>query len=131
MYRVATNVITDHFRQLSSEHKKLTEAAHEPRTEESVVFAHEPDEIELTQCVRPFISCLPEAYEQALSLTEIDGLTQAQAAEKLGISLSGLKSRVQRGREKLKKEFVNCCRIELDRRGRVIDVESKTPVCGC
>jgi RNA polymerase sigma-70 factor, ECF subfamily len=54
-------------------------------------------------------------------LTEFDGLTQQQLADRLGISLSGAKSRVQRGREQLKQMLHECCTFEFDRRGKVID----------
>ncbi len=43
-----------------------------------------------------------EKDRQALVLTEYQGLTQ-EAAEILGLSLSGTKSRVQRAKRKLKK----------------------------
>lgn len=44
-------------------------------------------------------------------------------AERLGISLSGAKSRVQRGRGQLKKELLKCCRFDLDRHGNVVNCD--------
>ena len=67
------------------------------------------------------IRTLPARYAEALLLTDIDGLTQAAAAERLGLSLSGMKSRVQRGRRLLKQTLLRCCAVELDRRGGVVD----------
>jgi RNA polymerase sigma-70 factor, ECF subfamily len=64
---------------------------------------------------------LPEPYRQALLLTEYQGLNQKQMAERLGISVSGAKSRVQRAREKLRDMLLNCCHFEFDRRGRIVD----------
>ena len=64
---------------------------------------------------------LPEPYREALVLTELDGLTQADAATRLGLSTSGMKSRVQRGRGQLRDLLLGCCEIELDRRNRVTD----------
>ena len=53
----------------------------------------------------------------------------------LGISLSAMKSRVQRGREQLREAFEDCCRIALDARGRVVACEprpdGKLPDCSC
>lgn len=72
---------------------------------------------------------LPEKYREALHLTEIQGLTQKELAERLNISLSGAKSRVQRAREKLKGVLLECCHVEVDRRGKVMDWESKEPDC--
>lgn len=56
---------------------------------------------------------------EALLLTEVEGLTQRELADRLGLSLSGAKSRVQRARKKLKQAFVECCHVELDRLGGV------------
>jgi RNA polymerase sigma-70 factor (ECF subfamily) len=59
---------------------------------------------------------LPEPYSQALILTEYEGLSQKEMAERLGISFSGAKSRVQRARRKLRDLLLQCCHFELDRR---------------
>ena len=70
-----------------------------------------------------FVSMLPSPYREALTLTELEGLSQREAAEMLGISTSGMKSRVQRGRAKLRQALEDCCHIALDARGRVTDFE--------
>jgi RNA polymerase sigma-70 factor (ECF subfamily) len=44
-----------------------------------------------------------------------------ELAKRLGISVSGAKSRVQRGRQQLKEMLLECCEFEFDRRGRVYD----------
>jgi RNA polymerase sigma-70 factor (ECF subfamily) len=64
-----------------------------------------------------------------LELTDVQGLTQKELAERLNLSLSGAKSRVQRAREKLKGVLTECCHIEVDRRGRVVDWESRQQDC--
>ncbi len=79
----------------------------------------EPELEELMAAFRRMIYSLPEPYREALLLTEFDGLTQQQLAEHVGISLSGAKSRVQRGREQLKTMLEECCSFEFDRRGTV------------
>ncbi len=78
------------------------------------------------------IAQLPSPYREALTLTELQGMTQSEAAEVLGISLSGAKSRVQRGREKLREILENSCKIALDVRGGVIECEPRQPGnCSC
>ena len=79
---------------------------------------------EVAACLIPFIRALPPAYGEALMLTDIGGLPQAEAARRLGLSVSGLKSRVQRGRAKLKQALLRCCAIETDRWGTVLDYRS-------
>jgi RNA polymerase sigma-70 factor (ECF subfamily) len=76
---------------------------------------------ELTECVALFVSRLPSPYREAVILTELEGLSQRDAAQLLGVSLSGLKSRVQRGRQKMRVMFEECCELSLDCRGRVIE----------
>jgi RNA polymerase sigma-70 factor (ECF subfamily) len=66
------------------------------------------------------IGLLPETIGDALRMYEIEGLSQAEIANRLGISLSGAKSRVQRGRRRLDELLRDSCRFELDRRGNVI-----------
>lgn len=78
-------------------------------------------EEELAPCLTPMIGRLAEPYRTAIELTSIQGLTQAEAAKQTGISLSGMKSRVQRGREQLRQMLVRCCEIEVDVRGGVSD----------
>ncbi|HLZ55439.1 MAG TPA: sigma factor-like helix-turn-helix DNA-binding protein, partial [Ktedonosporobacter sp.] len=70
----------------------------------------------------------PDQDRQALVLTEYQGLTQKELGERLGLSFSGAKSRVQRAREKLKQELLACCHFELDRRGHILDYQ---PRCDC
>jgi RNA polymerase sigma-70 factor (ECF subfamily) len=72
-----------------------------------------------------FVAMLPSPYREALTLTELEGLTQKDAARMLGISVSGLKSRVQRGRRQLRSALEACCRIALDARGRVVGCEPR------
>src|SRR5260221_14706069 len=83
---------------------------------------------ELIPCIQEMIDDLPVDYRQALLLTEYEGLTQRELAERLGLSLSGAKSRVQRAREKLKAMLLDCCHFEFDRLGKIIDYQ---PRCAC
>jgi RNA polymerase sigma-70 factor, ECF subfamily len=85
-----------------------------------------PDlQLGLGECVALFVARLPSPYREAITLTELQGLTQKEAAEMLGTSLSGMKSRVQRGREKIREMFEECCDISVDCRGRVVDCEAR------
>ena len=75
------------------------------------------------------IESLPEHYREALMLSEIDGLTQKEVAERLSLSVSGAKSRVQRGRAMVKDMLFDCCKFEFDHRGNVMDYERKDNCC--
>lgn len=81
---------------------------------------------ELGECVALFVARLPSPYREAITLTELQGLGQREAAEMLGVTLSGMKSRVQRARLKLRDMFEECCEIAVDCRGRVVECEARS-----
>jgi RNA polymerase sigma-70 factor (ECF subfamily) len=65
-----------------------------------------------------------------LELSDLDGLTQADAARLEGVSLSGMKSRVLRGRRRLAELLSRCCELTLDTRG--VPMGYNPPAkCGC
>jgi RNA polymerase sigma-70 factor (ECF subfamily) len=118
LHRVARNVIVDHHRRAGRREVRHDAFAAEWRDD-----ADERDDAfaSLAIFVRAFVGMLPAPYREALTLTEIDGLTMREAAEREQVSISGMKSRVQRGRRLLRELFEACCEIALDARGRVVD----------
>ncbi|MDD5307440.1 MAG: RNA polymerase sigma factor SigZ [Deltaproteobacteria bacterium] len=124
VYQIARSAIVDH-RRVSAKHR-VTDG---DVAEEKAPEVDEDDraaERELASCIAPFVTMLPSPYREALTLAELEGLTQKHAADMLGISLSGMKSRVQRGRQHLRKALEDCCHIALDARGRVVSCEPRT-----
>jgi len=124
LYRIAANAVADYYRaQKPAEEVPEHLAAPEP----------EPDYIaELAACLQPLIAALPETYRLPLVLSEIEGLTQKEVAARLGLSLSGAKSRVRRGREKLRQRLLACCDIELGQSGIIgYEVRDKQRGCDC
>jgi RNA polymerase sigma-70 factor (ECF subfamily) len=119
-YQIARNAIIDHARHTSvRQHERVEDLA-------SVAAVDELDEeSELAPVVGHFIGMLAAPYREALQLTELDGLTQAEAARRVGLSIPGMKSRVQRARAQLRGLLETCCDIELDARGTIIDVEPR------
>jgi RNA polymerase sigma-70 factor (ECF subfamily) len=78
-------------------------------------------EAEAAACLGALLDELPESDRQALSLTIREGLQQKELAARLGLSVSGAKSRVQRARSRLKALFLACCEVEFDRRGNLLN----------
>lgn len=78
-------------------------------------------EAELAPCLTAMVNRLAEPYRTTITLTSLSGVSQADAARQLGISISGMKSRVQRGRAQLRQMLVRCCAIAVDVRGGVSD----------
>jgi RNA polymerase sigma-70 factor (ECF subfamily) len=83
----------------------------------------------LAGCVTVFVARLPSPYREAVTLVELEGLTTREAAEMAGISVSGMKSRVQRGRAELRAMFERCCEIALDGRGKVTEFTPRATPC--
>jgi RNA polymerase sigma-70 factor (ECF subfamily) len=124
IYRVARNLVIDHYRRRKpvEELPETVTAAEDPTLED------DPRTL-LAFSLRETIDELPEPYREALIMTENQGLSQQQLAERAGITLSGAKSRVQRAREKLRQLLLDCCHFELDRLGRIIDYHRRC--CRC
>lgn len=123
IYLIARNAIIDHYR-------TRKETVEVPETLPAEPASRDGEIEELLTAFRRMIYSLAEPYREALVLTEFDGLTQQELADRLNISLSGAKSRVQRGRAQLKQMLDECCTFEFDRRGKVIDCSPRTEA-GC
>ena len=122
VYRIARNALTDYYRRAGRTPPL------QPVGEDNVIHPQQTDADrtrEFSSCIVPMIRALPEPYREALLLSEIGGLSQKELAERLGISYSGAKSRVQRGREKLRDMLLACCHIETDRYGNIVDYHSR------
>lgn len=76
---------------------------------------------ELAPCLTRMVDRLPEPYRQAMRWADLEGLGQQELADRAGLSLSGAKTRVQRARRQLREMIEDCCRIERDVRGNVVD----------
>lgn len=125
IYQITRNLIIDYYRSSQYRETSLNDVEGldlpEELPDDDIVSA-------LLPCVRTMVLALPDQDRQALILTEYQGLTQKELGERLGLSFSGAKSRVQRAREKLKQELLACCHFELDRRGHILDYY---PHCNC
>lgn len=122
MYSVTRSVIADHHRRVRRRRQSPLDVEDESLAL-AVVGNAEDEEMYggAASCVAGFLRSLPAPYGEALALTELEGVSQREAAERLEMSYSGFKSRVQRGREQLRELITDCCRVEVDSRQRVVD----------
>lgn len=131
LYRIARSAIAESYRQKGRQPPLIFDDTVEVEAP-SDTPSPSPLEEEISAYIVLLVARLPSPYREALTLTELTGLTQRAAADALGVSLSALKSRVQRGREKLRESLEQCCRIALDARGRVVDCTPRQPgTCSC
>ena len=83
----------------------------------------------LDKCLKGFIQQLPEEYRDIIIDSEIKGIKQKDLAVKYDLAYPSVRSRVQRGRIRLKEMLLNCCKIEADSRGNILEAASKNN-CG-
>lgn len=119
LYRITHTTIMDFYRS-QKPHDELSE-----NVTADMLSDEEANLLAIGQCLRPMLQCLQEKYRVPLILSELDGMTQQEVANELNLSLSGAKSRVQRGRQHFKELLINYCNIESGREG-IIDYYPKT-----
>ena len=118
---IARRAVADHHRR-----KAPTVLLHD-------VAAETPPETvtaEVASWLRPMMGLLSEEDREALRLVDLDGLGQKELAERLGLSRTGAKSRVQRARRKLREILLECCDVERDRRGNALSYTPRACSCG-
>lgn len=123
VYKVTRNTIVDYYRK-QQPYVSLNTSSDLPDDFAQEVLSRDALG-EIAACLRPMLDYLPEKHREALVLTDLEGMTQAELAKHLGLSLSGAKSRVQRAREQLKELLMECCHFEFDCVGRVVDYTCK------
>ncbi|NMN96489.1 sigma-70 family RNA polymerase sigma factor [Antrihabitans stalactiti] len=131
VFRIARNAVTDEYRRVARAREQLDAAPGDMRDDVEASW-DSSDEVmtELAGCLRPLLEGLTPTYRRALELTDLDGNAQAEAARLEGISVSGMKSRVQRGRQQLVDVLRRCCALTLDSRGMPMEY-TRPDSCGC
>ena len=120
LYQITRNTITDYYRS-----RRPLEAMADDQIPENIEEEVNSAEPELSHCLVPLLDALPAPYRQELKLADFENVKQREIASRLGLSLSGAKSRVQRARRMLRDVLLKCCRVELDGRGCVADYKIK------
>ncbi len=123
LYQITRNTIIDHYRSKKPA-ETLPEWIAQPQPEDEKIIRGE-----LSVCLDPMIKDLPNKYKEAIRLSEIERKSQKEVAELEGISLSGAKSRVQRGRSLLKTMLHKCCEIEINQKNQLIDYQKRSKDC--
>jgi RNA polymerase sigma-70 factor (ECF subfamily) len=117
LYHITRHAIVDYYRTHQPWHElpeELRTPVHEDATQARQDLAH---------CLPSLMQALPEAYRDALLLSDMAGQTQRHVAAQQGLSVSGAKSRVQRGRVMLRALLERCCQVAFDHRGTVMAYE--------
>ncbi|MEO1213165.1 MAG: sigma-70 family RNA polymerase sigma factor [Bacteroidota bacterium] len=109
IYQIARNEIADFF------------YAETPQVYKSNIFKEIPDqEYQVVCCFDKLINELPDNYKEVIEMVYIKGYKQKDVARQLEISLENTKARIRRAKDRLKKEFRECCKYELNKEGKLI-----------
>jgi RNA polymerase sigma-70 factor, ECF subfamily len=121
LFRIAANTVTDHFRKQRPEGPMtdLPEDGPEP-----------PLNSKYIGCLPGMLEELDAKYSEALRMVLKDDLPQHVIADRLGISHTSAKSRIQRARAKLEALFRERCNYTADVYGNIIEDDCAEP-CGC
>ncbi len=122
-YGVARRVVADHHRARAREHARLARLAVEPDDDGGEPLS--APETALAGALALFLADVSPLYAEAVRAVDVDGGKQSDVARALGVPLSTLRTRVQRGRDELRGLVRRCCEIELDARGRVVACEPR------
>jgi len=127
IYQIATNTALDKLRHPFNRHAggKLlpVEAITETKEDENIwtgeLAASTEQRVirqEMNGCIREIIQTLPETYRSVIVLSELEGLSDAEIADILGLTLQAAKIRLHRARAKLRQELTTACIFYRDDR---------------
>ena len=130
LYRIATNVSYDRFRQASFKRSRQPEDAPDTGPSDSTAAEAVPDEEprldlameqeEMSGCVQQYVSDLSDNYRAVILLHDTQGLTNPEIADMLDLSLATVKIRLHRARKRLREALQRACSFSFDDRGVMI-----------
>jgi RNA polymerase sigma-70 factor (ECF subfamily) len=140
LYRIATNVTYDRFRQASYRYRPVSLDEASSSVAETTKLEILPDnsprldklmeQREMSLCVRDYIEKLSDPYRAVILLHDVQGLTNPEIAEMLELSLATVKIRLHRARAKLRAALGEGCLLSQDDRGVQV-CEPKVPRDPC
>ncbi len=122
LLRIARNVCLDYLRSPRACQAKA--APLDDGGESATTLGREPPltveqaarQTQMTECVQEFVVSLPEPLRTPLILHDMEGLTNAEIAQVLGVSLHAAKMRLHRARARLRAMMEEHCDLFRDER---------------
>jgi RNA polymerase sigma-70 factor (ECF subfamily) len=129
LYRIATNVCYDRFRQAAVKSQELepTPELDELEDSDSPGLEQVIDQVEMSDCVQRYIERLSDDHRLIIMLHDLHGTTHPEIARQLNCSLETVKIRHYRARQKLKTALAAGCKVSTDARG-VLTCDPKLPI---
>ncbi len=116
LFGIARNAIADHYR---AQARSLHAAADALEAADAPLGGSDEERAMVIACMEPLLKTLPTDVAQLLRWADMDGRSMLSIADELGVSLTAVKSRVQRARKDFMKTTRECCVITVDARGRL------------
>lgn len=120
VYQITRNTIIDHFRKRKVVMVDISEVDLPEEQSDDFEYA------KLTNCINQKIESLSAQHKEAIVLTTFQAYSQKELAKHLNISYSGTKSRVQKAREILKIQLLQCPNVVADNSGKLLDFENNS-----
>lgn len=121
LFQVARNALADRFRSAQSA-ATLDEAL-------AADAASPPAAVDLlAHCLPRVLGELSDDDRLAITLCDIEGQSQQALADRLGLTLPGAKSRLQRARRRLREQLVSACQVRFDASGEVCCFTPRPPL---
>lgn len=138
IYRIATNTAMDRLRSSSSKIRSASSGLADQDDSAAEMAQLSDDSVprldtllirkEMNDCIRGIVDSLPENYRTVLVLSDLEGMTNAEICEVLGLPLETVKIRIHRGRKRLKKELDSSCHFYRDDRNELACDRNTTPL---
>ncbi len=119
IYRIATNTALDHLRRTGQAGNEEHTGAGVDGPDNGIADLPDSDPLQdvalirkdMNECIRGLVYDLPENYRAVVVLGDLEGLTNAEIARVLGLSLDTVKIRLHRGRLQLRKAMDRVCHL--------------------
>ena len=118
VYQITRNTIIDYSRKVRDENVSIDNLDIPETDTDNFDYSN------LTNCINQKIENLSAQHKEAIILTSFKNYSQKELAEHLKISYSGTKSRVQKAKEILKANILDCPNVESDSSGKPVDFEN-------
>lgn len=128
LFQITMNTVRDAMRKRNV--MFLGDSADEvPNASDEVLLGKSNTKHDYVECLTSMLDTLTPENRQTLVRSEIDGVPMKVIADELGLSVSAIKSRVQRSRLQLRDAMMACCKVELNTMGQIINADEHD--CSC
>ena len=120
LYKITQNTIIDYYKK---QNKSIPFNLELPDNQDENSLIGDASEY-----IKALLKLLPDEYAIPLFMYDLEDIDQKTISKKLNLTLPNTKSRIQRGRVKLKERFLECCIVAFDENGEMISFDIK-PQC--